>query len=110
MSAYNSSVPFDYDKVNFTQLLQSKSQSGSGFRYKHSGKGIANVIKRVRESIPAFVRSPVGREITSSLGNAMTDISTGEPPVKSFKKAGRQAIRNLTGLGKRTRTVFLPAA
>lgn len=115
MTAYDSSVPFDYDKINFTQLLQSKVQAGTGFkgfRHQRGGKGIANVIKRLRQSIPAFYKSPIGREVTTSLGSIASDISSGEPPLKSFKKAGRQAIRNLTGLGKRKRhqTVFLPAA
>lgn len=47
------------------------------------------------------VNSPLGRELLSSGKQAVSDIVSGNPVGASFKKAGRQAVRNLTGLGRK---------
>lgn len=112
--ALNLSVPFDYDKIDFNHLFQ--IQSRKSYRSIQGGRGISGVVKRFRQAVPAFLRSPVGQEITSSVANIASDISTGIPPAEAFKKAGRRTIRNLTGLGKRKqprksnkRSLFIPA-
>ena len=99
---------FDYDKVDFTNLLQyGNGVKFIGFRNQR-GRGIAGVVKRLRVAIPSFLESPVGKQVTQAAANVATDVISGSSPKEAFKRAGRRTIRNLTGLGKRPSSAFLP--
>ena len=66
-----------------------------GFPYQRGG----NLFHFIRRVIPLFAQSPVGKELISGTVGAIRDIRNGERPFKAIKTRGRQAIRNLTGLG-----------
>lgn len=111
MTPFEDSVSFDYDKVDFTKILQSHVQSGQGSfvgtRYQR-GKGIGGILKRYREMIPAISKPS---ETSPQIQNMVPNASSLEPVSKTFKKAEKRPIVNLAGQGKRrgTSTVYLPS-
>lgn len=128
MAPVNSSEPIDVDKIDFMQLFRSNVQTGGGadasspspyayigFPYQRGGGGIGGVLKRFRRSIPSFLASPVGKEVTSSIASVAADLAHGSTPTEALKRAGKRSLHNLTGLGKRRRpqapkrSLFLPA-
>lgn len=122
MAPVNSSEPIDVDKIDFMQLLRPQSGGGAssayiGFPYQRGAgirAGIGGVLKRFRHSIPSFLASPVGKEVTSSIANVAADMAHGVAPTEALKRAGKRSLHNLTGLGKRRkqqpkRSLFLPA-
>lgn len=106
MPAMNCSEVFDYDKIDFTSLLQNNKQYGGGkfvgFRNQR-GRGLAGVVKRLRIAIPSFLESPVGKQVAQAPASVATDVMIGSTASDAFKRAGRRTIRNLTGLGSRKR-------
>lgn len=105
MPAVNCSEEFDYDKIDFINLLRNSNQQGGrfvGFRNQR-GRGIAGVVKRLRVAIPSFLESPIGKQLTQAAASVATDVIQGSSASDAFKRAGRRTIRNLTGLGSRKR-------
>lgn len=106
MVARNISVDFDYDKIDFKSLI---TQRGSGVKFIGSkyqrGYGIGGIVRKLRYAIPAFLKSPIGKQVIQTGISSLSDIAQGTPPTTAIKIHGRQAIKNLTGLGKRKRTI-----
>ena len=67
------------------------------------GRGIGGILASVLSMLPTFLKSTVGQEIVSTGKNIVKDVVAGENVGKAVRKNGRQAVRNLTGLGKRKR-------
>lgn len=105
MPAVNCSEEFDYDKIDFTILLQNNKQYGGRFVgvRNQRGRGIAGIVKRLRVAIPSFLDSPIGKQVTQAATSVATDVINGSSASEAFKRAGRRTIRNLTGLGSRKR-------
>lgn len=112
MTARNYSEDFVYDKIDFVSLLLNATvqQSGGGSssssnssRYVgvrfQRGRGVAGVVKRLRYAIPSFLESPVGKQVKQAAVSVVSDVVSGTSAADAIKRAGRQTIRNLTGLG-----------
>ena len=94
---------FRYDQVDWNRLF-SPQHGGSrfvGFLYQRGGN-LASLFPLAMRLIP-LASSPIGHEIIAQTKNAISDIATGADPLNALKSRGRQAIRNLTGLGPRKR-------
>lgn len=108
MVARDISVDFEYDKVDFKSLIEPNQRGGGpkyiGTKYQR-GYGIAGLVRKLRYAIPSFIRSPIGKQIVETGISSISDIAQGTPPSVAIQKHGRQAIKNLTGLGKRKRPI-----
>ena len=100
------STAFDYEKIDWSQLLkkkslEKKSMKGRGeeeepFSSHQEGEGLGQVLK---EKVPKFLASPVGREITQGFRDVSSSMASGTSLGKALRKTGRKAIRNLIGIG-----------
>ena len=103
--------PYYPDQVDW--ILYFEPQHGGsrfiGYPYQRGGN-LFHFISRI-------INSPVGKELVQRTAGVVRDIRKGERPIKAIKTHGRQAIKNLTGLGpvirkrkRRTRqSLFVPA-
>lgn len=108
MVARDLSVNFDYEKINFVSLIEPSHRGGGvkfiGSKYQR-GYGIAGIVRKLRYAIPSFIKSPIGKQIVETGIASISDIAQGTPPVNAIQKHGRQAVKNLIGLGKRKQTI-----
>jgi len=97
---------FNYDMINWSNLLQEQTGNGMFFRgvEMQRGRGFGAIVSMLPRLIPAFLNSPVGKELISAGSNIISDVKTGSDVKTALKKRGRQSIRNLTGLGKKKKT------
>ena len=106
-------MKFNPDQVDWNLYFEPQHGEGRfvGYPYQRGG----NLLHFVRR----IIHSPVGKELINRTFGVIRDIRSGEKPLKAIKTHGRQAIRNLTGLGpkkvirkrkRRTRqSLFVPA-
>ena len=97
---------FLYDQVDWEKLFAAQT-GGSRFRgypYQRGGS-IPGLFRAAVRIVPAFLSSPVGKElVTGALGTAL-DIRRGTSPLTAIKTRGREAIRKLVGVGRKGRVV-----
>ena len=108
------STPFDYEKIDWSQLLKKealkgdrRSMKGSGedspfYSPDQEGEGIGQALK---EKVPKFLASPVGREITKGIREISTSVASGSSIGTAIRKTGRKAVRNLIGIGAKNNHV-----
>lgn len=94
-------VPWDslfYNQGGHGKFIGIPRQRG-GMR----GRGLGGILASIIGMIPTFLRSAIGREVLSTGKNIVSDVIAGEKITDTAKRHGRQAVRNLTGLGRARR-------
>ena len=91
-------------EADWTSLFIRHRGSGNivhweGFRPQR-GAGIGGLLRRFLKLVPAFATSPIGETIIKTGKNLISDLTQGGDMKESFKKNAREAVRNLTGVGK----------
>ena len=89
---------------NWTALFVQQSGRGpivhwEGFRPQR-GAGIGGILRRIIKLVPAFAASPVGQTLINTGKSIFDDVRQGVDMKESLKKNARQAVRNMTGVGK----------
>lgn len=67
------------------------------------GNGIGGILRRLFQALPAFLSSPLGRTVVDSGKAVVSDVMAGNDVGTSVKTNARQAVKNLTGLGRKKR-------
>ena len=106
------SVPIELASLPWDALL--KGQHGNGryigvprMRGGMRGGGIGGVLSTIMKMVPMFLSSPIGQQLVSTGKNIVEDVKSGDNLMASAKRRGREAVREVTGLGvnKRKRNV-----
>lgn len=101
-------MPTDIDitEIDFEVLLK-PNQFGGGLEtkfigvYGQRGYGLSGIFQTLANAIPYFLSSPIGQTMLESGRNIVRDIISGENVKQTLGRHGRNAVRNLTGLGKK---------
>ena len=93
---------FHYDQVDWDKIFAPQT-GGSRFRgypYQRGGS-IPGLFRAAIRIVPAFLGSPVGKELVTGALGTVDDIRRGASPLTAIKTHGREAVRRLAGIGKR---------
>jgi len=100
-------VKFDANSVDWKLLFLHQKGAGEISKFRgivaQRGAGFGSILRTLIRLIPAFISSPVGVELASAVRNVRDDVVQGENFLGSVKKHGRQAVKNMTGIGKKKR-------
>ena len=98
-------IPINLETIEWAKLLN-HDQHGSGAfigiprqRGGMKGRGIGGILASLIGMIPAFFRSPVGKELASVGKNIVSDVVAGNSLKDSAKTHARAAVKQYTGLG-----------
>lgn len=98
-------IPVDLNNIDWDALMTHGQQGSGPFvgmprqRGGMRGRGIGGILASLLSMIPTFLGSTVGKEILNVGKDVISDIAHGNKVVDSIKTNGRQAVKNLTGLG-----------
>ena len=95
---------YDDSKQDWVGLLLTQSGRGKiayweGVRPQR-GAGIGSILRHFIRLIPSFFNSPVGETLVKTGVNVAKDFMEGNSVKESLKTNAREAVRNLTGVGK----------
>ena len=115
-------IPFHPAQIDWEKIFAQNGGRFVGFPYQRGGS-LGSLLRHAFDIVPALpdiASAPVTKEIVAQTTNLIRDLSDGINPLASLKRRGRQAVKNLVGLGKKKRVikkkststkrpVFLPA-
>ena len=93
---------FRYDQVDWDKMF-APQMGGSRFRgypYQRGGS-IPGLFRAAIRIVPAFLASPLGKELLSGAVGTVNDIRSGTNPLTAIRTRGREVIRKLVGIGKK---------